>query len=101
MSKRARKRKELPVLECFVDERGARAYVRVPAPGTTDEEAEPVDRQRVKLRFYRLIAMWGYDPDDLWSKHVGAAVLRAGDLERLREYFQLREITEDEWLNGE
>ena len=89
-----------PTLEYFVDEKDARAFVRVGPPDETDDEL-PADRQRAKLALWRLIAAWGYDPRDVWSKQVGAAVLNKSDLNRLRPFFNMRAIGRKAWLAGE
>jgi len=89
-----------PALEFFVDEKDARAFVRVAPPGGDDTEL-PTDRQRAKLLFWRTVAAWGYDPRIVWSKQVGAAVLSKTDLSRLRRYFHLSAISLQAWLAGE
>jgi hypothetical protein len=91
-----------PVLEFFIDEKDARAFVRIGPPDDGGDDLElPADRQRAKLTLWRLIAAWGYDPRDMWSKQVGAVVLSKGDLNRLRPYFKFRAISKRAWLAGE
>ena len=90
-----------PVLEFFVDEKDARAFVRVGPPDDTEDSELTADRQRAKRIFYRRVASFGYDPRDVWSNQVWAAVLSKSDLDRLKPYFSLHPISRRDWFAGE